>query len=69
MFFERPESGERAVLVHLELGGGSAQEDPRELEELVLSAGGDPVRNSTMGAVPIWVSMASSRALRTAIES
>ncbi len=43
MFFERPESGERAVLVHLELGAGSAQEDPRELEELVLSAGGDPV--------------------------
>jgi GTP-binding protein HflX len=43
VFFERPKSGERAVLVHLELGGGSAQEDPRELEELVLSAGGDPV--------------------------
>ena len=43
MFFERPQSGERAVLVHLELGGGAAQEDPRELEELVLSAGGDPV--------------------------
>ena len=43
MFFERPQSGERAVLVHLELGGGGAQEDPRELEELVLSAGGDPV--------------------------
>jgi GTP-binding protein HflX len=43
VFFERPESGERAVLVHLELGSGSAQEDPRELEELVLSAGGDPV--------------------------
>ena len=36
MFFERPQSGERAVLVHLELGGGGAQEDPRELEELVL---------------------------------
>jgi GTP-binding protein HflX len=43
VFFERPQSGERAVLVHLELGGGGAQEDPRELEELVLSAGGDPV--------------------------
>jgi len=43
VFFERPETGERAVLVHLELGIGSAQEDPRELEELVLSAGGDPV--------------------------
>jgi len=40
VFFERPQSGERAVLVHLELGGGGAQEDPRELEELVLSAGG-----------------------------
>jgi GTP-binding protein HflX len=43
VFFERPQSGERAVLVHLDLGGGSAQEDPRELEELELSAGGDPV--------------------------
>ena len=43
MFFDRPESGELAVLVHLELGDHDQQEDPRELEELVLSAGGDPV--------------------------
>lgn len=43
MFFERPESGELAILVHLDLNSESEAEDPREFEELVLSAGGDPV--------------------------
>jgi len=43
LFFDRPDSGELAVLVHLELSHGQAPEDPREFEELVLSAGGDPV--------------------------
>ena len=43
MFFERPDSGERAVLVHLNLASEMEREDPREFEELVLSAGGDPV--------------------------
>ena len=43
MFFDRPDSGERAVLVHLNLATESEREDPREFEELVLSAGGDPV--------------------------
>lgn len=43
MFFERPGSGERAVLVHLNLDSESQREDPREFEELVISAGGDPV--------------------------
>lgn len=43
MFFERPESGERAVLVHMHLDSEVNREDPREFEELVLSAGGDPV--------------------------
>ena len=43
MFFDRPDSGERAVLVHLNLASESQREDPREFEELVLSAGGDPV--------------------------
>lgn len=42
MFFDRPASGERAVLVHLQLASESEREDPREFEELVLSAGGDP---------------------------
>ncbi len=42
MFFERPSSGERAILVHLNLDSESQREDPREFEELVISAGGDP---------------------------
>lgn len=42
MFFDRPESGELAVLVHLELGQADLNNDPREFEELVISAGGDP---------------------------
>ncbi len=51
MFFDRPESGERAVLVHLNIASEAQREDPRELEELVLSAGGDPVAY-VMGARP-----------------
>ena len=43
MFFERPDSAERAVLVHLNLSSESEREDPREFVELVLSDGGDPV--------------------------
>jgi GTP-binding protein HflX len=43
LFFERPDSGELAVLVHLDLASENEPEDPREFEELVLSAGGDPI--------------------------
>ena len=43
MFFERPDSGEVAILVHLKLDSEREPEDPREFEELVISAGGDPV--------------------------
>jgi GTP-binding protein HflX len=43
LFFDRPESGERAVLVHLNLSTEADREDPREFEELALSAGADPV--------------------------
>jgi len=39
--FDRPESGERAVLVHLTLRAG--QEDLYELKELAKSAGAEPV--------------------------
>jgi len=42
LFFDRPESGELAILVHLNLDSEVEREDPREFEELVLSAGGDP---------------------------
>jgi len=43
LLFERPDSGERAVLVHLDLLSEHDREDPGEFQELVLSAGGDPV--------------------------
>ena len=43
MFFDRPASGEAAVLVNLTLDSDSEAIDPREFELLVLSAGGDPV--------------------------
>ena len=43
LFFERPESGETAILVHIDLNSESEPEDPREFEELVIAAGGDPV--------------------------
>lgn len=43
MFFDRPDSGELAVLVHLDIASEREPEDCREFEELVLSAGGDPV--------------------------
>ena len=43
LFFERPDSGERAVLVHLDMRSESQRENPREFEELALSAGADPV--------------------------
>lgn len=43
MFFDRPDSGELAILVHLDIHNHREADDPREFEELVLSAGGDPV--------------------------
>ncbi len=43
MFFERPDSGEIAILVHLDLANEEEREDPREFEELALSAGADPI--------------------------
>ncbi|MCB1614962.1 MAG: GTPase HflX [Pseudomonadales bacterium] len=43
MFFDRPKSGELAVLVHLDIGRKSDEAELREFEELALSAGADPV--------------------------
>jgi GTP-binding protein HflX len=42
LFFERPDSGELAVLVHVERSSENEREDPKEFEQLVISAGGDP---------------------------
>lgn len=41
--FERPQSGERAILVHLELQDAEAREDLDEFRDLVVSAGAEPV--------------------------
>lgn len=43
MFFERPKSGELAILVHIKFSQQIEPEDPREFEELALAAGADPL--------------------------
>ncbi len=43
MFFERPDSGEVSVLVHITIDSESERDDPSEFEELALSAGAMPV--------------------------
>src|SRR5690606_12156913 len=43
LFFERPDGGERAILVHLDGQDPAAREDPQEFQELVRSAGADTV--------------------------
>lgn len=41
--FDRPESGERAVLVHIEIGGSRDQQELDEFSELVRSCGAESV--------------------------
>lgn len=43
MFFERPESGEIAVLVHIDFHDQDENHGPEEFVELAISAGADPV--------------------------
>ncbi len=45
--FERPQSGERAILVHLDLGREDEREDLGEFKALALSAGTQPVATIT----------------------
>jgi GTPase len=42
LFFDRPDTGETAILVHFDFDHYDEPEDPREFEELVLAANGDP---------------------------
>ena len=42
MFFDRPESGEVSILVHISIDSETEREDPSEFEELALSAGAMP---------------------------
>jgi len=43
LFFDRPDTGEGAILVHINFPEGADREDPVEFEELVRSAGGAPL--------------------------
>jgi len=43
LFFDRPQSGERALLVHMDFASAGEHEDPDEFEELVISAGAQSV--------------------------
>lgn len=43
MFFDRPDSGERALLVQLSIRSENRQVDVAEFTELVLAAGADPI--------------------------
>ncbi|AEF54482.1 ribosome rescue GTPase HflX [Marinomonas posidonica] len=43
MFFERPDSGEIAVVVHIDFNDQSESYGPEEFVELAMSAGADPV--------------------------
>ena len=43
MFFDRPDSGEVSILVHLIIDSENDREDPAEFEELAISAGAQPV--------------------------
>jgi GTP-binding protein HflX len=43
LLFERPDGGERAILVHLDGQDPEAREDPQEFQELTRSAGADTV--------------------------
>ena len=43
MFFDRPDSGEKTILVHLVIDSEEERDDPTEFLELALSAGASPV--------------------------
>jgi len=43
LFFDRPDNGEGAVLIHIDFPEGADREDPREFDELVRSAGCAPL--------------------------
>lgn len=71
MLFERPESGECVVLVHVDFTGHAEQEDLREFEELAVSAGALPVATVTgKRAVPdphLFVGSGKLEEIRSAV--
>jgi GTP-binding protein HflX len=73
LLFERPDAGERAILVHLELTGRGVNEDPQEFEELVRSAGGDPVAfirgQRSAPDTRLFIGSGKLEEIRTAVEA
>jgi len=71
--FERPKSGERAVLVHIDFSTGNHQDDLQEFESLALSAGARPVEVITgTRSVPdpkYFVGSGKAEAIRAAVEA
>jgi GTP-binding protein HflX len=69
--FERPESGERAVLVHVNFPAGADREDLQEFTELVRSAGARPVVTvSAARSVPeprLFVGQGKAEEIREAV--
>jgi GTP-binding protein HflX len=43
LFFERPNTGEKTILVHVDFPEGNHKEDPLEFKELVHSSGAESV--------------------------
>lgn len=71
MLFERPQSGERVVLVHIDFTGHTETEDLQEFEELAMSAGALPVATVTgRRAVPdphLFVGTGKLEEIRSAV--
>lgn len=69
--FDRPTGGERAVLVHLEVGKTSTREDSEEFSELVNSAGAQPVAWITGSRqqpdVTLYVGSGKAEEIRSAV--
>jgi GTP-binding protein HflX len=69
--FERPESGERAILVHVNFPAGFDREDLQEFTELVRSAGAIPVATVTATrSVPeprLFVGQGKAEEIRAAV--
>jgi len=69
--FERPDRGERAILVHVNFPSGADHEDLQEFTELVVSAGATPVATlTTTRAAPeprLFVGQGKAEEIRVAV--
>ena len=70
--FDRPQSGERAVLVQVDFGQANIEEDIEELSSLAISAGADPIALLTAKRnapdARIYIGKGKLEELRTTVE-